>query len=92
VCKLTKLDSELDTLAARAKTKALKVRVTGELRDRARTGRYAFVHERGQDFAAGIWVVDPVFMVDVIHDPAQGHRRDDRPRGALLRRRQARRR
>jgi hypothetical protein len=58
-CKLSKLDSELDTLAARAKTSALKVRVTGELRDRARTGRYAFVHERGQDFAAGIWVVDP---------------------------------
>jgi hypothetical protein len=67
-CKLEKLDSELDTLAARAKTKAVKVRVSGELRDRARTGRYAFVHERGQDFAAGIWVVDPVFMLDVIHD------------------------
>ena len=67
-CKLAKLDSELDTLTARAKTKALKVRVTSELRDRARTGRYAFVHERGQDFAAGIWVVDPVFMLDLVHE------------------------
>jgi hypothetical protein len=67
-CRPEKLDSELDTLTARARTKTLKVRVTAELRDRARTGRYAFVHERGQDFAAGIWVVDPVFMLDVIHE------------------------
>lgn len=67
-CKPEKLDSELDTLTARAKAKALKIRVAGELRDRARTGRYAFVHERGQDFAAGIWVVDPVFMLDLVHE------------------------
>ena len=40
-------------LAARARTRALKVRITGEIRDRARNGRYAFVHDRGQDFAAG---------------------------------------
>ncbi len=59
-CKLGALDTELDTLAARARSKALKVRVTPQLRDRARTGRYAYVHDRGQDFAAGIWVVDPV--------------------------------
>jgi ParB-like chromosome segregation protein Spo0J len=65
-CKLDQLDTELDTLAARARAKALKVRITPELRDRARTGRYAYVHHRGQDFAAGIWVVDPVFMLDVI--------------------------
>ena len=32
--------------------KALKIRVDGALRDRARTGRYAYVHERGRDFAA----------------------------------------
>ena len=38
------------------------------MRDRARNGRYAFVHERGRDFAAGIWVVDPAFMLDLVHE------------------------
>jgi hypothetical protein len=63
-----KLDAELDTLSARARTGAVKVRITPEIRDRARAGRYAFVHDRGQDFAAGIWVVDPVFMIDLARD------------------------
>ena len=52
-CEPERLDRELDTLAARARTRALKLRITGEIRDRARNGRYAFVHDRGQDFAAG---------------------------------------
>src|SRR5205823_14353877 len=52
----------------RGRTRALKLRITPEIRDRARTGRYAYVHERGQDFAAGIWVVDPVFMIDLARD------------------------
>jgi hypothetical protein len=51
-CELERLDAELDTLAARAKSRALKLRITGDVRDRARNGRYAFVHERGRDFAA----------------------------------------
>jgi len=67
-CELERLDAELDTLAARAKSRALKLRITGEVRDRARNGRYAFVHERGRDFAAGIWVVDPAFMLDLVHE------------------------
>ena len=67
-CDLERLDAELDTLAARAKSRALKLRITGDVRDRARNGRYAFVHERGQDFAAGIWVVDPAFMLDLAHE------------------------
>ena len=29
------------------------------------------MHERGQDFAAGIWVVDPVFMIDLARDALQ---------------------
>jgi ParB-like chromosome segregation protein Spo0J len=90
--KLEALDSELDTLAARAKAKALKVRITPELRERARTGRYAYVHDRGQDFAAGIWVVDPVFMLDAICEQLKHTDDAPGPRAALLRRRQARRR
>jgi hypothetical protein len=58
-CEAEKLDSELDALAARAKSSALKLRVDGTLRDRAANGRYGWVFERGQDFAAGIWVIDP---------------------------------
>ena len=45
-----------------------KLRITGDVRDRARNGRYAFVHDRGRDFAAGIWVVDPAFMLDLVHE------------------------
>jgi hypothetical protein len=72
-CEPGQLDRELDTLAARAKTRALKVRISGETRDRARNGRYAYVHERGQDFAAGIWVVDPVFILDLVSEELEGH-------------------
>ncbi|MGB0094173.1 MAG: hypothetical protein WBP81_16785 [Solirubrobacteraceae bacterium] len=67
-CKPDKLQIELDALTARAKTNALKIKITGEVRDRARTGRYAFVHERGQDFADSIWVIDPVFMLDLVRE------------------------
>jgi hypothetical protein len=63
-CQPDKLDAELDTLAARARSHALKLRVDGALRDRAANGRYAWTFDRGQDFAAGIWVIDPVFMLD----------------------------
>jgi hypothetical protein len=70
-CQGDTLDTELDTFAARARSKALKARITGEVRERARTGRYAFVQDRGRDFAAGIWVIDPVFMLGLIHEQLQ---------------------
>jgi hypothetical protein len=75
-CEPDKLDRELDTLTARAKTKALKIQITAETRDRARAGRFAFVHERGQDFADGIWVVNPVFTIDLVRDQL-ANRQDD---------------
>jgi hypothetical protein len=86
-CELERLDAELDTLAARAKSKALKLRITGDVRDRARNGRYAFVHDRGRDFAAGIWVVDP--RVHARPRPRATRRSRDRAgaRGRVLRRR-----
>jgi hypothetical protein len=67
-CEPASLEKELDTLAARAKNTALKVRITGAIRERARTGRYAFVYDRGQDFAASIWVIDPMFMLDLVRE------------------------
>src|SRR4051794_2584454 len=65
-CKAERLDAELDALAARARSHALKLRVDGALRDRAANGRYAWTFDRGQDFAAGVWVIDPVFILDTI--------------------------
>jgi len=72
-CQVGKLESELDALAAQARKQALKLRVDGPLRDRARNGRYAYVHERGQDFAAGVWVIDPVFTLDLIATELADH-------------------
>ena len=76
-CEPDKLDRELDTLTARAKTKALKLKITPEIRDRARVGRHAYVHDRGHDFADGIWVINPAFMIDLVHE--QLGPRDDQP-------------
>ena len=45
-----------------------------------RTGRYAYVHDRGPDFAAGIWVVDPVFMLDALREALDRRRRRSRRR------------
>jgi len=69
-CKPDEVEKELYTLEARAKDKALKVRITGQIRDRAANGRYGFVHERGRDFAASIWVVDPTFIIDLAREAA----------------------
>jgi hypothetical protein len=85
-CDSDRVDRELDALTARAKARALQVRVNSEVRDRARNGRYAFVHDRGQDFAAGVWVVDPAFMIDLGRrdgSPRAGPPRRD-PRGRAL--------
>ena len=70
-CEADRLDRELDALAARARTRSAKIRITSEIRDRARNGRYAFAHDRGRDFAAGIWVIDPAFMIDLVHQHLQ---------------------
>jgi hypothetical protein len=41
------------------------------MRDRASNGRYAFIDDRGRDFAAGIWVIDPALMIDLVHEQIQ---------------------
>ena len=75
-CEPDKVDRELDTLTARAKTKALKLTITPQTRDRARAGRFAYVHQRGQDFADGIWVVNPLFIIDLVHEQLANHEND----------------
>jgi hypothetical protein len=83
-----RLDRELDTLTARARTWSAKIRITSEIRDRASNGRYAFAHDRGPDFAAGICVIDPVFMIDLvqaqIHDDAAPAREEAYFAGARI--------
>ncbi len=75
-CEPDKVDRELDTLTARAKTKALKLTITPQTRDRARAGRFAYVHQRGQDFADGIWVVNPLFIIDLVNEQLANHEND----------------
>ena len=75
-CEPDKVDRELDTLTARAKTKALKLTITPQTRDRARAGRFAYVHHRGHDFADGIWVVNPLFIIDLAHEQLANHEND----------------
>ena len=70
-CEAERLDRELDALTARARTRSAKLRITSEIRDRARNGRYAVAHDRGPDFAAGIWVIDPAFLIDLVHQHLQ---------------------
>ena len=70
-CEYDKLDSELDTLSKRAKAKALKIPVDDFLRDRAVNGRYAYVEQRGADFAAMVWITDPVFAIGLVAEHAK---------------------
>ncbi len=72
-CEADKVTDELVALAARARHSAVKVRITSEIRDRALNGRYAYRHGRGQDFADAIWVVDPVFMIELVHAEIGGN-------------------
>jgi ParB-like chromosome segregation protein Spo0J len=72
-CAPDELDAELDALRAKASRSGAQLRVDAALRERARTGRFAFVHDRGADFAAGIWVVDPAFMLDAVHQALAEH-------------------
>ena len=62
------LDTDLDSLARRAKTTALKLRVDAAMRERAANGRFAWVHRRGADFADGVWVIDPRFLIECAID------------------------
>jgi hypothetical protein len=38
--------------------------------------RFAYVHQRGQDFADGIWVVNPLFIIDLVHEQLASHEND----------------
>jgi len=78
-CRADQLERELDTLSARAKRRALKVRVDGVLRDRATNGHYAYTVKRGEDFAAGVWVVDPTFLLGEVIDRAGRPEDDEAP-------------
>lgn len=60
------VDHELDVLSRRAKSRTLKIPIDNATRERAANGRFGWVHRRGEDFADGIWVVDPLFLIDCV--------------------------
>ena len=62
------VDAELERLSRRAKAVALKIPVDAAMRERAASGRFAWVQERGEDFAAVMWIVDPLFFIDVTRE------------------------
>src|SRR5262249_37556098 len=81
-CEPERLDRELDTLGARAKSRGLKLRITREVRDPAPNrrspyghapdrARYPFSPAGGGDSAAGIWVIAPAFMIALAHQQLQ---------------------
>ncbi len=72
-CEDPQVDKQLDQLAGTARHQALKIHITAEIRDRARAGRFAYIHHRGQDFADSIWVVSPLFMIELCHDRLAAH-------------------
>ncbi len=72
----TQVDKQLDQLAGTARHRALKIHITPEIRDRARAGRFAYIHHRGQDFADSIWVISPLFMIELCHNQLAAHTGD----------------
>jgi hypothetical protein len=66
--KSSKVEEALDKLARESKAKALKIVVDESLRDRAVHGRFAWSFDRGSDFANGVWIIDPLFMLSVVNE------------------------
>ncbi len=76
-CKPEKLDEALGRLADRAEKCSFKLDIDRALRERASTGRYAWVYHRGVDYADAIWVIAPEFVIGAIHDAME--RQDIKP-------------
>ena len=71
-CKPEELDPELGKLAERAERASFKVDVDRALRERASAGRYAWVYDRGADYADAVWVIAPEFVIGAIHEAMDG--------------------
>lgn len=76
--KLT-VEQKLDALSRKTRDSALLMRVDSQMRERAANVRCAYVASRGVDYADGIWVVDPMFLIECAFDLLQ---RDDLPQAA----------
>ncbi|MDW5593005.1 hypothetical protein VSS74_01560 [Conexibacter stalactiti] len=62
------LDTVLEELTREARERNAHVVVDEHVRDRASNGKFAWTLDRGRDYARGIWVVDPVFMIGLINE------------------------
>jgi hypothetical protein len=78
-CERNKLDGKLRALVKAARDAGLTFTVDQQLRDRARNGNFALAHDRGRDFAATIWIVDPAFTISVIHEQIEAISKTDGP-------------
>ncbi len=71
-CKPEELDPELGKLAERAERASFKLDVDRALRERASAGRYAWVYDRGADYADAVWVIAPEFVIGAINEAMDG--------------------
>jgi len=78
-CEDKEVVSALDKLSKRAKDTSLLITVDEALCDRVTSGRYGWRYDRGERFAQSIWLVDPIFMIDLIADRL-GDASDDAPK------------
>jgi hypothetical protein len=67
-CEPDKLEGELQALSARAAQQTFRLDVDSGVRERAAAGRYAWVQDRGLDYAAAMWVIAPEFMIAAIYE------------------------
>ncbi|MDO8208968.1 ParB N-terminal domain-containing protein [Conexibacter sp. CPCC 206217] len=82
-CDEEDVDRQLVALRSKTRTHSRHVRVEGSTRDRAANGDFAWVYDRGGDFAPTVWLVDPVFAIDLVHGAVAEHEdRDDGSRHA----------
>ena len=70
-CEAKELEGNLNELERNAKDRAVMISIDVHIRDRAGNGGYAFVHNRGRDFASAIWVIDPTFTIGLAHEHVQ---------------------
>lgn len=68
------VDTRLQELRRNARERNAHVVIDEHVRDRAANGGFAWTLDRGRDYARGIWVVDPVFMIGLVNEqmPEEG--------------------
>ncbi len=56
----------LADMVVKARKGMVRTIIDQHVRDRAANGGYAWVFKRGEDFADAVWLIEPMFMIDLI--------------------------